>query len=76
MLTPDQYTYLLPHRAIIKHVAEGGNTSDGTPWWAMNTINIQCEGGGLRSGCSACMVEDYQRYWNMMMEYENQNVNG
>lgn len=70
MLTSDQYTYLLPHKAKIKHVAEGGNISDGTPWWAMNTVNIQRGLGNMRSGCPSCMVEDYQRYWNLMMEYE------
>lgn len=70
MLTKEQYETLLPHKPTIKHVAHGGNTSKSDAWWAMCGVHLQRVGEHLKSGCPPCMVEDYQRYWNLMMEYE------
>jgi len=75
-LTKADYDSLLPYKDIIKHVSFGGNTNKGDAWWAMNTVNINRLGQALTgSGCSACMVEQYQRYWNYIEEYEAQLFN-
>ena len=69
-LTKDDYFILEPYRATIKHVANGGSTSKSEAWWSMNTVNIIHTGEHLISGCTACMVEDYRRFANMIEEYE------
>ena len=74
-LTKSQYDSLKPFIATIKHVSFGGNTSNSDPWWAMNTVEMERSGNQLTAGCSACMVNDYQRYWNLIQEYETNIFN-
>ena len=71
-LSEADYKQLEPHIPIIKHVSNGGNTSKSDAWYAMNTVNVNRTGFALKAGCTACMVQDYQRYWNMIQGYEAQ----
>lgn len=75
-LTKEEYDYLKEYIPTIKHVATGGNTRKSDAWYAMNTMEIQRTGLQLNgAGCEGCMVEQYQRYWNLIQEYETNIFN-
>jgi len=64
------YEKLKPFLKIIKHVATGGNTSNGDAWWMLYQIKLDKTGFTSRSDCDSCKVELFQEFQRYIEEYE------
>lgn len=71
-LSPEQYNQLQVYRATIRHVANGGSTSNPDIWHQMNQIKFDITGWWSRSDCDACKAELFREFEIAMVNYEAQ----
>jgi hypothetical protein len=69
-LTKEDIARIKDFLPTIKHVAHGGNTSNGDIWPTLNQIKYEKTGAYSRSDCSSCKVELFQEFQNAIETFQ------